>query len=403
MNQYKVFTDVDFYNPTNQTVTVSVSNLAYGAPNDSTHAADYAVLQYYYSGGVSTTITIPPYEHRLLFESLNAPMLTIHPGGNTDWIYERLRPLSILFDFEVSGSGGITVSSLAAYNRNYLYLRNGSENIVDLNNKTLSCELLYSILNEEPPTGLTRPNEPDIYQKYKGIAQNQSAWIDANLNYVIDDSLPSGQMLNVNLKDAYYPDGVYSPRDWWMSHTNPLYDSYHARFYMMPSGLHQFTYPYNEYRQWVFDFEHRDARNPNLNGGVNESVNNPVPSNILETVKQEAKTGQYITPFGTPPDEYALGIGEWGATYHYTIAVNNVGNNARNIEFRIRNADNLIAGYKLLNEGTYQTSYVRSYGEEGEGLPVASILVPAKTSVVFEVVTMLGGGHTGLNNFLIVN
>ena len=60
------YMDVDFYNPGDTPVTVSIRNLAYGS--------DYPVLQSYFTGGINREITIKAKEHVLLFEYLNAPL-----------------------------------------------------------------------------------------------------------------------------------------------------------------------------------------------------------------------------------------------------------------------------------------------------------------------------------------
>lgn len=120
------YIDIDMYNPTSNDIIISINNLTYGT--------EYNVLENYYNGrGITKNITIPAYEHRLLFKTLNKPLLMSYPGDSegNGWNWERHRSPIILFDFEVS-SGNIVLSSLAAYNNKNLYLRNGSKNIIEV-------------------------------------------------------------------------------------------------------------------------------------------------------------------------------------------------------------------------------------------------------------------------------
>ena len=49
-----------------------------------------------------------------------------------------------------------------------------------------------------------RPNETDLYGKMKGIAKNESAWIDSDIELVIDDNTELGTPIPLTLKDSYY-------------------------------------------------------------------------------------------------------------------------------------------------------------------------------------------------------
>lgn len=62
------YMDIDFFNPTENAITISINNLAYGT--------EYSILKNYYNGsGVNTDIIVPAYSHKLLFETLNAPLI----------------------------------------------------------------------------------------------------------------------------------------------------------------------------------------------------------------------------------------------------------------------------------------------------------------------------------------
>ena len=383
--RYGFYLDVDFYNPTAQPVTISVDHLSYGT--------DYAILQTYFSGGISKEITIQPYEHVLLFESLDAPLYSEHPGGEPiDWDWYRSRKQAILFDFTVSSGGHVTVSSLAAYNRSNLYLQNGEENKLLNSGETINKgEVIYSSGD--------RKNETDIYNKYKGIAENQSAWIDAELSYVVDDAVESGSVLPVQMEDDLYPDGVWGPNYEWMTHLNPINDAYGAFLYIMPATLHHFTYHYLETdRKWNFAFDYQDGLSFTPEGGADVSVNKPVPESVIKNVKQDVAAGQ--NHFQGAPYIYSLGMGSWGATYHYTITVRNEGDSERSLGFRVKNYDNMIFGYKLAGTENYITQFDPSQGDDW--WEAVSVGIPAHSSVTFEVVTLLAGGHGGTTYSLIL-
>lgn len=258
---------LDFYNPTNQTVAVVVRNLAYGNYID--------VLQYYFGGGLSYEIVIPSKTHKLLLDSqgysLMSSSFSEHP--------------SILFDFIVS-NGNVTVSSLAAKNKNNLQLRNETQNVVDATGAVLNDGAVIETDDE-------RPNEKDINIKYKGIARNQSAWVDARLSYVVDDTTASGP-LKVQMSDPKYPDGVYGPRDKWMTHTSPLQDQWDGILYAMPATLHEFKYHASDNREWHFDIWHQTNDNLNSQTGPNDSYNQPVSNEVIANVKADVAQGYKV-------------------------------------------------------------------------------------------------------------
>lgn len=385
------YTDIDFYNPTNSTITVSISNLAYGN--------EYSILENYYNGGgTNINISIPAHEHRLLFETLNAPLMMSYPGppaGENGWDWSRHRSPMILFDFQVN-NGNTTVSSLAAYNRNNLCLRNGYKNIIDSTGKTLdSGEIIYRLSD--------RPNEDDLYGKYKGIAKNQSAWIDVSLEFSLDDSLSSGQPLQVNLKDEKYPNGVANPKTWWMTHINPLNDQWDGLLFAMPGSEHRFTYHRDIGGVWNFAYDYHDVNDISIDAKGNASINNPVPNYILQNAALDVSKGQKEHFSGTP-DELACGMGAWGATYHYTITIANQSDSEKSISYQVKNVENMIFGYKTLEDQNYTTQYIPSVGSgDSDWRSFQSIAIPANEMAAFEIVTMLGGGHGGTNNRIVLN
>lgn len=399
------YLDIDMYNPTSSPITISIENLAYGV--------SYSDLQQYYNGNFGYEFTIQPHEHVPIFSHINAPLLCREKDAGT-WA----RIPVILFDFTVH-SGKVTVSTIAAYDRNNLYLRNGTKNVVDNTGATLDdgnviCaiddygNMAWGTLNDP------RRNETDLYGKMKGIAKNESAWIDSNVELVIDDNTELGTPIPLTLKDSYYTYGIANPKWSWKSSINPLNDAWDGVLTMLPNGLHNFKYHYNNTnRQWYFDFQHRDLRDCDINGsGV--SVNNPVPADIIDNAKRDMAAGtknhfpdEYDSNTGEnkghAPDEYSMSIGEWGATYHYTVTVKNTTSNNRTANIKMWSAENMIFGLKKQGETTYSTEYyTKIYNTPNNPTNTATVSVPANSATTFEFVTLLGGGLGGLNHSIVI-
>ena len=400
------YLDIDMYNPTSNPITVSIENLAYGV--------SYSDLQQYYNGNFGYEFTIQPQEHIPIFSHINAPLLCREKDAGA-WA----RIPVILFDFTVH-SGKVTVSTIAAYDRNNLYLRNGTKNVVDNTGVTLdSGEVLYGLDNNNNTvwgvdTNDPRPNESDLYGKMKGIARNESAWIDSDIELVIDDNTELGSAIPLTLKDSYYTYGIANPKWSWKSSINPLNDAWDGVLSMLPNGLHNFKYHYKDTnRQWYFDFQHRDLRDCDINGS-SDSVNNSVPADIIDNAKRDMAAGaknhfpdKYDPDTGenegNAPDEYSMSIGEWGATYHYTITVKNTTSNNRTANIKMWSAENMIFGLKKQGETTYSTEYyTKIYNTPNNPTNTATVSVPANSATTFEFVTLLGGGLGGLNHSIVI-
>lgn len=399
------YLDIDMYNPTSAPINVSIENLAYGV--------SYSDLQQYYKGGYSYEFTIQPGEHVPIFSHINAPLLCREKEVGT-WA----RTPVILFDFTVN-SGNVTVSTIAAYDRNNLYLQKGTKNVIDNTGVILDTgNIICAIDNYGNPAWTTsydpRRNETDLYAKVKGIARNESAWIDSDIEVVIDDNTELGTPIPLALKDSYYTYGIANPKWSWKSSINPLNDAWDGVLTMLPNGLHNFKYHYGDTnRQWYFDFQHRDLRYCNINGN-SQSVNDSVPADIIDSAKQDMaagaknhfpdkydpKTGKNI---GNAPDWYSMSIGEWGATYHYTVTVNNTTNASRNVYVKTWSAENLIFGLKKQGETTYLPDYyAKIQNTPNNPINTAAVIVPADSTTTFEFVTLLGGGLGGLNHSIVI-
>ena len=93
-----------------------------------------------------------------------------------------------------------------------------------------------------------------------------------------------------------------------------------------------------------------------------------------------------------------------GATYHYNVFVKNDTNSEKEISYQAKTFDNMIFGYKSSTDNVYKVRYIPNIGnDESDWTSLKSITIPAKQSVAFEIVTLLGGGHGGTNNRIIVN
>ena len=397
------YMDIDMYNPTANPITVSIENLAYGV--------DYSILQQYYTGGYNFEITIEPYSHIPIFSYLGAPLLCEEKDAKA-WA----RIPVILFDFTVH-SGNITVSTIAAYNQQNLYLRNVTKNVVDATGAVLdSGEVIYAVdTNGNPAWGGVddpRRNETDLYGKMKGIARNESAWIDAKIELAIDENTNLGSSIPLYLKDDYYTYGISNPKWSWMSSINPLNDAWSGALFALPNGLHNFKYHYGTNTEaWYFDFWHRDLRHININS--TQSINDEVPSDIVDNAKLDMAAGvknhfpdEYDPStgenLGNAPDERSLSIGEWGATYHYTVTVNNTTDSDRVVYVNTWSAENLIFGLKKQGSACYETTYYsKIYNTQNEPTATAIVNVPKNTMIVFEFVTLLGGGLGGLKHSIV--
>lgn len=393
---YDFYMDIDMYNPTNQQIIVSIENLAYGV--------SYDIMQQYYSGGINYDIPIEPYSHVPILSYLGAPLLCTNPNGAA-WA----RIPVILFDFTVK-SGNITVSSLAAYNPANLYLRNGTENIVNATGAELDAGEIIIETDSfgNPCWGNSpynpRPNESDLYAKQKGIARNQSAWIDAELDLVIDENTQLGNLQPIILKDNFYTYGIANPKWHWMSSISPTNDKWQGVLMALPESLHSFTYHYQDTnREWNFDFLHRDLRFVDMNG-TRLSINDYVPDETIENMKQDMASGQK-NHFAADeaPDEYSISIGEWGATYHYTITATNTTDNDRTVLVQIWSAENMTFGIKETKDAQYTTAfYSKIPNTPASPKTTTSVTIPKNTTKTFEFVTNLGGGQGGISHGIVI-
>ncbi len=385
------YTDIDFYNPTDSAVTVNIQNLTYKDHSGVNKNAYNDVEKYYIGNGKSGTVTIAPGNHKLLYADIMGTPYKHTDLGSAYSGWDRALPMFTLFDFEVTG-GNITLSALAAYDVNNLRLADNEERMLKNGTVLAGAEVVQE-----------RPSETDMKDKYKGTAHNQSAWVDASINVLLDKHATPGS-LDINLRDSQY-DNVKVKKNRWMTNTSPTFDDNDAVWYALPNSFHSFTYDYEDTgRKYNFDIYHQNLANLNKDGGINESVNKPLPENAKEIIKydfinetKEKEKEKY--------ESTAISIGEWGVTYHYTVTAGNITNEEKTIALEVNNCDNLVYGIKKQGEKNYTTEIYGHLGNKNEDFKCpkeAIITVPANSAVTFEVVVMAACGNTGTNNRIAV-
>lgn len=80
----------------------------------------------------------------------------------------------------------------------------------------------------------------------KGLAQNESVWIDSDIDFIIDNDTELGEPIPLRLKDSYYTYGIANPKWSWKSSINSLNDKWDGVLTMLPGGLHNFKYHYKD-------------------------------------------------------------------------------------------------------------------------------------------------------------
>ena len=235
------------------------------------------------------------------------------------------------------------------------------------------------------------------------LAENSKT--SANLNdyseLLIDNHTNVKEPIYVNLKDGAYPT-VKNPKFQWMTNMSPSFDKW-ATLYSMPGGSHHFVYDYEDTgRKWNFDIYHRDLNSLNLFGGISDSVNNPLPDSTIEKMKIDVSVGDENRMISTI-DENALGLASWGATYHYTVTVNNTTNKDKFVALEVMNFENMIYGYKLKGQTQYTACYNKKAANSSDAYwSPTKIQIPNNSTMQFEIVTMLACGMGGTNNRLMI-
>jgi len=396
------YVDVDFYNPGDTPVTLNVSNLAYNT--EGSQMADY------FSDKATNrfSVTIGPKEHRKLFDEVQGK-LGKSPLRRTR---QDLGHVYIAFDFEVTG-GSVTVSSLAAYDRDNLVIPYGEDRKILVNETAHdidSGEVITNNLSPERNGG--RPNESDIVSKTKGIARGESNWIDANLEYVIDDSTTG---LHVQMEDPFYPDGVLKTQILWMTHYNPFRSENSARetvMHTMPGNMNSFNYHYKDAgKYWRFDNEHYTALPFHINENANP-INHTIPQEHLNKAKNDVQIHGYQKEYARETDdkdeatskkssEKVFPLGGWGSVYHYTVKIKNLGEKHRTVTFQMDENPYMYVGYRQGKGNSFTTRYVTARGAYDVQNVHTFNVPPGETE--FEVILMSVHGNGRLGNKLLLN
>ena len=400
------YLDIDLYNPTDSTIYVDIDNLVFANNADSDGDGEeddesaYKCLQEYYTGGISGRITIPPYQHKLLLDTLghtfHNPKLDRTLVNTPQYAWARI--MNLLFDFEVSEGGRITLSYLAAYDKANMQLKPGSENIAIVNGQEIRLDSGNISVDYENE----RENETDSHGKYKGYAQNQGAWIDAELEFMISGDTQKNAPLALYYEDLFYDEGIHNPNFTWTSSINPFNEESDFALRALPGGLHNFTYAHGDTgRIWSFDFLHHDIETV---GEVDDSsviMNKAISEEDIQKLKTSVAAGRKIGFTGSV-DEKSLSMGQWGATYHYTITLRNSDDSDHIAYFEMQKFESLIFGYKGENDTTYQTSFNAWEGDKRWWCPI-TIQIPANSTKTFEVVMLSGGGNGGITTHIVID
>lgn len=392
------YMDIDFYNPTQNTVKIKVTNLAYGM--------SYDVIKNYYNGtGGSFEMVVEPGKHQLLFENYNknqgGDSFIIKDKGEHESGWARAQFIVNLFDFEVS-EGFVTVSSVAAYNREHLYFEDYQENRLQIEKDIDNGEIIRryeNIENKEDvdisTLNMRFDNEKDLADKYKGFALNESAWIDVELEFVVNKGV-TDSVFEIKLKDDFFGEGFANPSEpkkySWIAAINPLHDSNQAYLTALPNSLHKFKYMDGDSEKyWLFDFYHKNSNY--INDTSQTVLNQEIPEEKLE---QYRSAMQNQTTNGNIHTAEAHSTGEWGTTYHYTITVSNPTSEDRVFEFCTWNCERLTIGYKKFGDINYNVCFIEKVGPDLANAYTENFSVPANTDVTFEIVTCLAAGQGGI-------
>lgn len=94
--------------------------------------------------------------------------------------------------------------------------------------------------------------------------------------------------------------------------------------------------------------------------------------------------------------------GGGGGSSEVTIANN--ASSEKSISYQAMNFENMIFGYKVPDDTNYTTQYITSAGnDENDWVSLKTVTIPSKSVIEFEIVILLGGGHGGTNNRLLLN
>lgn len=122
----------------------------------------------------------------------------------------------------------------------------------------------------------------------------------------------------------------------------------------------------------------------------------------MKRAKEDFESGQKSNyPTGSV-DEYSLGMGAWGVTYHYTITATNDTDEERFVDYCVRNTDNVVVGYNNQEGLEYTTKLVPNIGNDDDWYTTSHKSIPPKLTIVYEAALIAGAGHGGLCNSIFI-
>lgn len=357
-----IYYDVDFYNPSNDPVTVWITQPYHRNTNDYSGLKNL-YLERLWEDHPAKEIVIPAWGHRLLFRDM-MPNEFGKPGSLTlsQWTY-----IGLYVDFEVLGGRNLTLSTLAAYDTDCLNL-----SYDDYGNLSAGTGDNKVAVKGAPLIIAERDTEKDSYMKMKGIADDSLSAVTGELQYVVDDQTPNGN-LPINIADDFYASEFPCPEDVWMTSINPINDRYLAKLHALPSSLLSYEYEDGD-KTWMFDFKYLNQKstlgmsagletvseasgyyNRKLNQNVIQyyqdvalNPNEPLPyEDIMDFSENEVGNARY-----SDWENNTMVIGNWGVKYVYTIDIMNSGNNMRTLNYYMKFANFIGATYVVRDADT---------------------------------------------------
>ena len=201
----------------------------------------------------------------------------------------------------------------------------------------------------------------------------------------LDDTVRSGQNLQIRLKDTSHFDSPGPLREKWMNNINPLKDRYAARYYTTPSNVHSFEYRFDDFRKWKFDPLYKNTLFQKGSGVyVSEK------SNKAAELQKAFETQDELLR-NTPIDNDAIGMGSWGTVYHYTVTIDNSGSKTRMVRLFGAGLDNTLYGLK--DGDTYVVKDAQSSSKVSPSDLDAWYIEPGeRCEVEFIILSALGNG-----------
>jgi hypothetical protein len=436
--QSEFYYDIDFYNPSSQAVTLKIKKpydtikYSWAHSNDGYFGMKDYCLERIWDENPIATVVIPANTHRLMY----ADIMRNEFGVDKDlyieqaWLNSHWGFLTVALDFEVESGKNITLSTLAAYDKDYLNLT--------FDNGYITAGTINPVPVEGAPLILDdRENETDIGKKPKGVDNSTIDKVRGNLKYIIDDFVDDGE-LYINNKDAFYQTDVEEKLPKWIANLNALsagyLDGWRSNF---PSILPTYRYS-DDNGDWVYGITDiwpnmpYDNRYMTTNTNqTNYTLTNDVINYYLNRVHDKpADLSSGMSIWEITNKEEIVVHGGYNVVHTYTIDIHNVGspNNApRTLKYEILFNGYLGAAYHVKDYNTGQPVSVKDAdtGEElsYRGLTVESVNghdfidpyepedsrsynkifnleIPAGAHYVITVSNMNNFGNSGYQNYL---